>query len=246
MNETDLIILVIYLICIVYVLYQAFDDLEDQTTYQVKAIVFEDDTRLNNRVDIKFDQFKDGNRFKFSENPEKVSGQPKTIEVTVVNKFHNASIRLDWDNSTISDYRKRARRVIRLTPGMTEVPQTQAQSLVAPGLSLKANVTAEEVLKQNQETGLVEPIKPLVDIADLPRDFENKKLGKKTQREIEVLYTNFMDRKASLEFSLRLLLLFSEFVNGVKQEYGEFVECQFIVTKVPLLDQLPWTPKPKQ
>ncbi|MBE9176991.1 hypothetical protein IQ268_00175 [Oculatella sp. LEGE 06141] len=236
-QNIDLIIFAVYGVCITWVLYNSIESLAEQTTISFDKATLDraladiplKDTNLSDVVDIKF-KFND--RYQFSE-------QPKTLALTLDNKSKNISIRIDWDQSTLTDYANQSRRVIRLPSNrQVDLSQRQIFSIVAPGGSLRETITAEDLLKQ-KEDGTLEETAPIVDIEKLQKDAESKKASQKLKNTV----ARFMDGKKPLQFSLRLALRFFDWKGEDITEHLEFVTCYFSIKKLPWSDHLPFNPK---
>ncbi|MBW4658416.1 MAG: hypothetical protein KME15_07065 [Drouetiella hepatica Uher 2000/2452] len=242
MSDTDLIILVIFLICVAYVVSRAIDDLEAQTRIdfdkkdletQLEAMTL-GEVQLKDIVEVSF-KFED--RYKHGD-------QPKMLGATIKNKSKNVQIYADWDKSTLTDFGTPSRRVIRLN-GDKQITSTnrpigsQFSSPVTPGTSLSAQLTAEDIMKPNPDKNVLEPSAPLVDLDEL----EKKAKDKKASKEIKDLNSNFKDRKAHLDFSLRLMLKMNLLDEGGGKEHQYPLWCKFKVINMPWWDHIPWNPK---
>lgn len=164
MTELDLLILTIYVITVIYVLYQMIDSLEAKTTISFDRATVQaqlEEREIGSLVDIKFSL---ASRYDYT--------QPKTLSVTIQNKSKQAAIYVDWDRCAFTDNRGQARRVIRITPDrrLEDLFQPQMSSTVTPGSSLSATVTAEDLLKPGANDTL-EPKSPLVDPKKAPLNF---------------------------------------------------------------------------
>jgi hypothetical protein len=162
MTELDLLILTIYVLTVVYVLYQMIDSLEAKTTIQFDRAAFDrqlEERDLKGLLDIKFSL---SDRYDYT--------QPKALSLTLLNQSHHAVIYVDWDRSSLTDHTGRSRRVIRLAPGREDLFQPQMSSTVTPGSSLNATVTAEDLLKPDEKGTLV-PTAAIVDAKKAPLQF---------------------------------------------------------------------------
>jgi hypothetical protein len=66
--------------------------------------------------------------------------------MSLKNKSDDDIIRIDWNESAIVDFEKVTGRVIRLTPGMTDIPQEQKMGPILPGQSIKAELSDDNAL----------------------------------------------------------------------------------------------------
>ena len=242
MSDTDLIILVIFLICVTYVVSRAIDDLDAQTRIdfdkgdletQLEELTL-NEVQLKDLVEVSF-KFED--RYKHTE-------QPKILGATIKNKSKNVQIYADWDKSTLTNFFTPSRRVIRLGGDKqiaypTNPIVAQLPSPVSPGTSLSAQLTVEDILKPNPDKEVMEPSVPLVDLDDL----EKKAKDKKATKETKDLNSNFKARKAHLDFSLRLMLKMNVLDEGGGKEYQYLLWCKFKVINMPWWDHIPWNPK---
>jgi len=239
MNDTDLIILVIFLICVTYVIRRAIEELDAQTRIDFDKKDLE--TQLENLTlnevklkDIVEVSFKFDDRYKHSE-------QPKTLGTTIKNKSENVQIYADWDKSTLTDFGTPSRRVIRLNADK-QITSTgrpigsQFSSPITPGTSFSAQLTAEDIMKLNSDKNVLEPGSALVDVDDLDKKANDKKASK----EIKELNGNFRSRKAPIDFSLRLMLRMNPLDAGGGKEHQYPLWCKFKVINMPWWDHIPW------
>ena len=263
-----MIILAVYLICVVYVLYQALSTLDDQTKVDLVKTVVETeepkepeepkdaqpeagkdkgdeksetklaDSELKDKINVKF---KFDKRYVFNLDDAAKDKQPKDLTITIENKSKNSSIFVDWESCSLTDQEGRSRRVIRLTPDkrLEDLSQRQVPSVVAPGRNLKEKITAEDLLKLNAESNTLEPSSPIININGLKKASENKR----TPKFIKEMYANFINRKAPLKFSLYLSIQFSQIKTGVRDERWHVIRCDFEVEKRPWTDYLPYQKK---
>jgi hypothetical protein len=253
-QELDLIIVTIYVIIVVYVFKQAIDALDDIAKV---ALVKKDLEAQLERETFEGRPLKDllEISFRFNKDENKFEDQPKDMTVTFKNKSTHevkadadplplVTISIDWDSSSITDYNKRSRRVIRLTPDirLQNLDQEQVPSSVPPERSLSAKITAEDVLELGPEKTTMVPSKPLLDILGLKEASKDKK-GKKASKEIKDMWAKFDAEKAALTFSLRLLIYLSIFRDGSEYKRPYWLCCNFTVTNLPWTNYLPWVPK---
>ena len=228
MNQTDLIILAVYLLSVTYIIYQAIISLEAQTVFRFDQTALAaylsqskiGDVPLSSFVDINF-SFKP--RYKFSE-------QPTALSAVIVNKSPSATLNIDWDSSSITNHAGKVRRAIRLTPNLqpSDLNDRQVVSTIPPSRSLAAVIAPEDALKPDPEKGTLVPNGAIVDLSDV---FKNKPLQ-----------AQFEEREASLQFTLRLLLQIVNIADGAKRDYWSFVPCTFYIDRIPFTDYIPWNP----
>ena len=168
MGTTDIFILTVYFISIFYVLYQAFNSLEDRITItldsEASKVALEtqlERCRLENQLDIKIQP----------QGPRPL-GSLDELKVNIQNNYADVQIYIDWDRSSLTrptpGPKKTtlllAQRVIHLIPTMTlDLFQNQASSVVNPGEKLSASVATEDVLSRNQENQIIERVKPVIE-----------------------------------------------------------------------------------
>ena len=171
MGNTDILILTVYFICVFYVLYQAFNSLEDRITITL------DSEALKAALETQLQRGDLDNRLDVNVEPQgsRPLGSLNDLTVTIKNDYSDIQISVDWDRSSLTrptpgpkkSTLLLAQRVIHLIPTMTlDLFHNQASSIVNPGEKLKANVTTEDVLGRNQDNQIIERIKPLVESLD--------------------------------------------------------------------------------
>lgn len=225
MNQTDLIIVAVYLICVVYVIRQAWDSLEERAVIKHEGNVF-DYEALKDFVDVKF-KFNDFYPF---------ANQPTKLATTIENKSPSATVTIDWEKGSLRNFKGGDRRLIRLVDGMQEGDQSkpQASSTISPKRSLGVILTSEDLLEADKETKVLNATKPIVDIQSIAKDKDAKST-----------YSNFMLMTQPLKFSLRLPLQITNIIEGSKKDIWGFVDCNFTVSRKPRIEQVPWNPKKK-
>jgi hypothetical protein len=237
MNQTDLIILAVYLVCVVYVLRQAWNSIEERTVIKHSGNVF-DYEGLKDFIDVsfKFDSY-----YPFDK-------QPTKLAATIINKSPTATITVDWEKGSLRSWQGSDRRLIRFIDGMQEGDKAKAQapSTISPKRSLGVTLTSEDLLTADKETNLLSPTKPMVDIKKLQADKSAKPKNPKEAEQIQKLrdiYNNFVTLREPLKFSLRLPLQITNIIEGSKKDMWGFVDCNFTVSYIPRISQVPWNPK---
>ena len=241
MNQTDLIILTIYLISIYYVLRQAWESIPIVSTAVIKheGNVYDYET-LKDFIDVKF---KIDGAYPFTK-------QPTQLPTTISNKSSTATITIDWEKGSLRNFQGGDRRLVRIVDGMQQGDQSQVQasSNISPKRNLTVTLTAEELLEANAETNMLSATRPIVDIPKLQQDRAAKPKDKADAERIQKLkqtYSNFIGMKEPLKFSLRFPLQITNIVEGSKKDFWGFVDCNFSIShaRTTRLDQLPWNPK---
>lgn len=257
----DLVILVIFLICIAYALMKVRDALDDQTKIEFDKADLDaqlkerklGETSLDQLVEIVF-KVKPTDRFSFDydgKDAEAKNGkQPKFLDLVVNNKSQNANIYVDWDKSSLTGFDNASRRVIRLNaakqlPNFSLPPAPQAPSVVTPGTKLNASITVEDVLKPNADNTILEPASPLIDLI-LLRTLSKKKGPDKIPPLVK-LQRQFYEERKPIEFYLSLMLRMIDLTHETEKEAMKEsmyrLRYRLKISYMPWLDQLPWNPK---
>lgn len=210
-QQIDAVILVVYLICVVYVFYQAIDSLEDQAAIQFDRPGLNaqlEEKQLAGRIDI---QVRLKSVYQFE--------QLYDLSLMVQNNFPNTPVYIDWDVSSLADFTGRSRRVIRIPPSMTmDLSQPQIFSVIAPGNILSERITAEDILRRRADSDVLEIAAPLIDLSiarNLPED-------------------------KSLPFSLRLVLRIPSATGQGEVMATYALVCRFAAKRLPWSRSLPW------
>ncbi len=123
MDGRNLLIFTVYLIIVTYVFYKAYQSLENKITVELDSESLNQELVINDLKDlVEIDFRKMRPSYQFDE--------LKTLMISIKNKSDIATIRVNWDESSISDYEGNVRRVIRVTKGLAEVPQKQVPSII--------------------------------------------------------------------------------------------------------------------
>jgi hypothetical protein len=243
MNQTDLIIVTIYLICVAFVIYRAWDSLEDQTMIKNVENRF-DCEPLKDLIKAEF-KFKDDVRYGFSK-------QPNQLEVTISCQLKTAMVIIDWDRGSLTNFDGGGRRLIRITDGLQKADLIkQTPDTVLPTGKRDFKLTAEGLLEEDPETKVMKPGKPIIDVQKLAEDRTKKpKPGDKKEAEkiqkLKDTYANFYYKREPLKFSLLIPLQITNFVDCNKKDMWGFLECDFTVTRTPRIEYIPWNPKKKK
>jgi hypothetical protein len=249
----DLIILVVYIICMTYVISQAIFSLDNQTQLATDAKFLEEQLEAKTLGDKKLKDFV-GIGFRF-EDRYKHKEQPTTLTMTVENKASDYYIYIDWDSSSITTYDPNfSRRVIRVAPDkrITDLDIAQVFSAIPPKLKLATSITAEDAFKLNTETGVLDLSVPIINLDKL--EIVSKIF--KTPQYIKDINFNFKERRKPIDFYLRLMLRMTDVLHEdgkehyqqAAQTYGKeyyqtMLTCRFTVSKMFWVDQIPWNPK---
>jgi hypothetical protein len=225
MSQLDFLILFIYLITVIYVFLQMYKSLNDM--YSVKAEPADPlDQQLRSQnfqddlVEIKFPF---DNRYEYG----------KLIRIPIEIKNNSPQpIYAKWDNSSITDFLGKSRRVLRVPASLTlDLLQDQAPSVIAPEKTLKEKLSAEDVFVREEENVKITE-KPFIDFSAL-------KKGSKPEKK---KYVDFHEFNIVLPIDLKLTLsLFDPVFRG-----GDYRLCYLRYTlnfrKLPWYSGLPWNP----
>jgi hypothetical protein len=252
MDRPDFIILVAFLISILYVVSRAINDLDNQTKYefdkkgltaQLEERMF-GETPLSKLLDITF-RFPPYMRYKFSDDPKGPNTQPKELSMIINNKASDVALYVDWDQSSIvTDYNDSSRRAIRLEGGqvyasMLPLPP-QAPTAIAPNTSYTTSITAEGILKPDEEKPNV--FKPSVAVLDLNA---LKTLGTRKKPppppKAKKFNREFRLRETPLKLYARIWVRLVHLETHDKGDY--LLYCQISVTNMHWFDQIPWSNK---
>ncbi|MBD1940900.1 hypothetical protein H6F50_00810 [Coleofasciculus sp. FACHB-712] len=216
MDDRNLFILTVYIICVTYVLYRVFKSVDRN-----QVIVHLDRESLNgqleaqnlrDRVDI---QFKLEKRYQLD--------RLRELSIQIDNKSAEHSIDVDWDRSSLTDFDGRSRRVIRLTPSMIlDLSQRQVYSFIGSGKILKEKITVEDVLQRDLQTDVLKISASLFDPSKL------KKLS---------------SPESTLHFSLTLVLHLFRSTSETGNSVTHILSCDFTVKKAPWTDVMRWNPR---
>jgi hypothetical protein len=200
MGASDLLILTIYFICVVYVLYQMALSVEAGLEDQV-AIALDEDTvqeavttqlAQQNRSDVAV-KIVPGKmlalQLSFPSGPERENKvqiqvgpqgskplQPpiQNLSVTVLNSLPQQQIFLDWDSSSLSVHGGLAYRVIRNVPGMPlDLLQRQVYTVANPNQAVNIAVTSEALFRRPENSTALQSAPVLINLeqASMMQDF---------------------------------------------------------------------------
>ncbi|HEY9644945.1 MAG TPA: hypothetical protein V6C88_01175 [Chroococcidiopsis sp.] len=247
--QLDLIIVTVYLICVVYVFYQARQSLDHQTAYEFQSKAL--DEVLTKETIERHSKGEDGEEklevvplkdlIGISLKPEykdrfKLEEQPKKLSLTVENKSTDYIVYIHWNLASLIDYENQTHQLVRLTGGKRG---EQSTSTVPSKTKFSTDITADHLLKPDEKGTGLEPGIPITDIVKLGKDAENKKTPQKKKD----LYANFMSHKEKLSFWVKLPLQLTEIKSGVKSDRWYIFDCEFKVELRPWTEHLPLKPK---
>jgi hypothetical protein len=230
-NEFNFLLLVIYFLCVTYVLYQIVNSFNDEFTVKLEKGELDGELqslKLDDRVEI---SFKFDGRYEINNDQSKL----KQLAITIKNKSDHYPIYVDWDSCSITDwFGDRSRRVTRLVPGSTmDYFQPQVFSAITPGRALQENIAAEDMQSRTGDKGELAIAKTLLDLSKPPvMAPDAKKKG----------YKAFIDGQKPLFFTLDLIMRFASDHSG-PTGYPTRVRCKFRLHRLNWTAGLPWNPK---
>lgn len=222
--EQNLLILTIYILTVLYVFYRAMDSLDD------KVMIILDTKLINEQLIAQ--GLKDLVDIKIPLDKQYQLESLKQLTVILENKAKQTIIYIDWDRSGLSDFMGQMRRLIRVIPGMMfDVFQPQVNTAIMSGRKIKQVFTAEDVLHRESDTSSLKITAPLFDLSKFKK---GSKLDKK-------VYTDFMNQKTNLQFSLGLVLRVLDLVQ--KNEQVHIIICNFTVKRMYWKEAITWKVK---
>jgi hypothetical protein len=132
----DLLVFTVYVIVTTYVLYQAYKSLEN------KVVIAPDLDYINQQLEEKEIKGLIAISFKFFGSyafPDLTK-----IPIVIQNKSKDDSIHVDWDECTLTDFDNISARIIRIAPGITDIPQKQALEKIAPNRKISENLNDDK------------------------------------------------------------------------------------------------------
>jgi hypothetical protein len=228
-NTYDPIILIIYITIVAYVINRMILNFNDEYKVKLDEDLFKEEVAKLNLQDTIGVGFNFDKQYEFD--------KLKQLKIKITNKSSTHALHVDWDESTITDFRGRSRRVTRVVPGNTiDLFQEQVSSAIAPGTSLSEIITAEDALnrKDPKDTKValeMDVAKALVNPKDLePRKIEPVKYGKFMRRVLEL--------DVYLDLAIRVVGPTSILNND-----RALVRCKLVFTKLHWTAALPWNPR---
>ena len=232
-SDQNIIILTVYILGIYYTVNRMIESIDDMVMLNFQKSAVDEQLKeqnIENKVGIScgtgtycLDELKDN---------------LKEVSITIDNKSESLAVYVDWDNSSwVVEHTKKSRRVIRKSPDLSrDLAIPQVPTIIAPKKTICENVTAEDVLKRDKDTGTYQPGEPLIDI-----------VGMKNNKSLKGLYKDFMDGKKKVEFSFQLVLRISELrvglAPGVNVPPISIINCPFTIEKLHWTYALPWNKK---
>jgi hypothetical protein len=141
MDSRNLLVLTVYLIIVAYVFYKAYQSLENKVTLELDTSFLNEELEENGLKDLVEIDFK-------KLRPSYQLDELKTLKIGIKNKSPEESaitIRVNWDESSITNYEGNVSRLVRVTKGLAEIPQKQVPSIIV------ANQKIEEDLSDDKD-----------------------------------------------------------------------------------------------
>jgi hypothetical protein len=205
--QWNLLIFTSYCISVSYIFYRAIKSIDNQVKIKFNQEFLDSQLDAQGLKSLISIQFKLKERYQ--------TEHLRDLQVAIKNQSEKVSITVDWDQSSLTDFDGRSRRVIRLIPGMTlDLFQPQASSIIAVTQTLKEQITAEDTLKRNSSGGF--------EIA--ASLFKPKRFEKASEK--------------GEQFYLRLFIKIFDATQETPALRAHILSCQFTVEKLPWTDAL--------
>ncbi|MGQ4649854.1 hypothetical protein [Lyngbya aestuarii] len=140
MSPWDLLLITVYIICVTYVLQKAFQEIDSRVKIQLDTDEVNKQLEEQNVKDIVAIGFK----FKPAYHLDDLNNVTQ-LPLVITNKSQNHKVSVNWDESSISNFKKQAGRSIRVTSGMVDPPTSQATSTILPGQTIVENLSDEKL-----------------------------------------------------------------------------------------------------
>jgi hypothetical protein len=231
MNEFNLLILTVYLLCVTYVLFQIVNAFNDEYAVKLEQDELKEELKqlkIDDRVEI---SFKFDGRYEINSNRNKL----KELSITIKNKSDNYAIYVDWDCSAMTDwFGDRARRLTRLVSGSSlDISQQQVFSVITPGRSLQEKIVPEDILTRKGDQGIIEVNKTLLDLSQPPPPAPDAK---------KKAYKAFIEGRDPIFFTVDLVMRLAD-RDTPPTGYPTRIRCRFRLNRLSWKAGLPWNPK---
>ncbi|MEC4983837.1 MAG: hypothetical protein SAJ37_11310 [Oscillatoria sp. PMC 1068.18] len=217
MNQRNLFVLTLYLLCVAYVFYKMVQDVDEYVAVELDKEALDAELEARNLKDILEITFDVPNRIK----PPKF----EKIPIKIVNKSEQDTFLVDWERSTISDQDGVSQRLIRSSiPGMRiDLSQGQITRVIAPGQILKEEVTSEKSLEgvPGESLAIAKPL------------FDPKKMQAATAEK-------------PIKFSILLIIQQTGLLDSMGQGRLHPINCRFTIKSPPWYKSLGWKSKDKK
>lgn len=201
----DILILTIYLICVIYVLYQmalslesnledqveitldeaALEEatngqLQQQTLYQAQAEVMKEEKTgpLLRLTFMNRDQLAGNVALQVLPQGKRPLQPPMNdLNVKIINGLPGQQVFINWDSSSLSVHGGLANRVIRQVPGMpVDLFQPQVMTVANPGQMVSVTVTSESLFNRPDNKSALESTPALIDLSKVPEMKESQRV----------------------------------------------------------------------
>lgn len=138
MDSNNLLILTAYLIIVALIFNQAAKTLEDKFVVKFNGNALQQELEQKELKEILEVSFKLPDTY--------AAGDLKNLSPSIKNTSKDCTIFVDWDLCSLRGVDEGTRRVIRVIgDDMSEVPQSQAQTIIRPGETFEAKVSDEKL-----------------------------------------------------------------------------------------------------
>lgn len=138
-DSRDFLLFTVYVIIVFYVFYQARLSLRNEVRIEPDLADLNNQLAEQNLQDLVKFNFKFKDKYRYS--------QLAKLPVSIKNISKNEeTIRIDWDQSSITDFDNITGRVIKITSGMTDIPQSQALSTIVPNQMIDEELSDDKGL----------------------------------------------------------------------------------------------------
>ena len=231
MTDLDIVLLIIYLTCIVYVLLQMVSALFIEQV----AITF-DKQDLQSQLELQLLQEVITIEFRMKPRYDRTA-LPSSVDIIIKNISQHQWVYLDWDYSCLISVDGESKRLVRVPPGSTfDLLSSQMFTVLSPGTRFKEKLSSEAALTRDPETGALKLDGALINLARLNKD----KLRRKRFMRLSRLL------KEPAKFYIRLVLRIEDKSQGKSKTDFYTINNLFLVKKVHWVQQLPWNvPRPR-
>lgn len=209
MTPLDALLLILYALIVHRVLTRAIAKLDKRAQVSLNGEQLAADLEARNLKGIVQFGFNFQGTYSLSDTLRKLS-------IMVMNTS-SSTIYVNWDQSSLTNFGERSRRVIRLTPDKSpDLVRPQVWSAIPPNQQLQEEITAEDVLSRQAETDPLELTGVIVPIIPPP-------VG-----------------EAKFYLCLWLVVQQTNLEEGGIQESQYLLPFEFKINKRPWTDALPW------
>ena len=219
MTPLDALLLIMYSLIAHRVINQAIGKLDKRAKVNLSEDKLSADLTARNLQDTVEFGFAFEKTYSLSDSLNKLS-------ISVTNKRESgATLYVNWDRSSLTNYGERSRRVIRLTPNRSpDLVRPQVWSVIPPKQQLQEAITAEDVLSRESETDPLELTGVIVPIErPKPKEGEPEPEGPPT-----------------FYLCVWLVVQLTNPETGGTENFEYLLPFEFVISKCPWTDALPW------